>query len=299
MEPGYLTLYKTGKLQKRVTLLNAFLSECGLCSRQCKANRSGGQRGICRADKELWVSSAAPHFGEEAPLVGFQGSGTIFLTHCNLRCIFCQNYDISHEGRGRRTSARELALMMINLQEFGCHNINFVTPAHFTPQIIEALPEAVRLGLIVPIVWNCGGYESVEIIRLLDGIVDIYMPDVKFGEKGPGQKYCSVPDYPEVAFEAVKEMHRQVGDLQIDEQGIATQGLLVRHLVMPGHLSSARRIFEFIVDEISPHTFINIMSQYRPCYRSSEYPEISGGISHAEFLSAKEMASDLGLYRGF
>ncbi len=232
-------------------------------------------------------------------MVGFYGSGTIFLTHCNLRCIFCQNYDISHEGQGRPTSADELAGIMVNLQRLGCHNINFVTPTHYAPQIIEAIPEAIRLGLKVPIVWNCGGYESVEVLRLLDGIVDIYMPDIKFGGNRPGKKYCSVNNYSEAAFQAVKEMHKQVGDLQLDEDGIAIRGLLVRHLVMPGDVALTQEVVRFITDEISPHTYINIMTQYRPCYRASKYPEINRGITQEEFRIARKIAGDAGLYRGF
>lgn len=232
-------------------------------------------------------------------MVGFHGSGTIFLTHCNLRCVFCQNYDISHLGLGSPVSSNELAGIMVNLQRLGCHNINFVTPTHYAPQIIESLPEAIRLGLRVPLVWNCGGYESVEVLRFLDGIVDIYMPDIKFGGSGPGKKYCSVQDYPEAAFRAVKEMHRQVGDLQIDEQGIATRGLLVRHLVMPGGLAYTGEVVRFLADEISPHTYINIMNQYRPCHRALEFPEIARPINSNEFSSARKIARDSALYRGF
>lgn len=299
MTPNYLELHKTGELPKRISLLKKNLSKCRLCPHHCEINRIGGEKGVCRATGELIVSSAAPHFGEEAPLVGFHGSGTIFLAHCNLRCLFCQNFDISHEGYGKITSPRELADTMMSLQKIGCHNINFVTPTHYAPQIAEALPEAIRSGLTLPIVWNCGGYESVETIRLLEGIVDIYMPDIKFGGNDSGEKYCSVPDYPEAAFAALREMHKQVGQLQGDEEGIATQGLLVRHLVMPNGLSKSKKIFEFIADEISVHTYINIMAQYRPCYRASQYPEINRSITREEFKAARDMARDSGLYRGF
>lgn len=299
MEPSYISLFNSGELENRITSLQGILKECRLCPRQCKANRIKGKTGVCQATDRLFVSSASPHFGEEEPLVGFFGSGAIFLTHCNLRCLFCQNYDISHQGIGSSVSASEMAQIMVNLQRLGCHNINFVTPTHYAPQIIESLPHAIRLGLKVPFVWNCGGYESVEVLRLLDGIVDIYMPDIKFGAAGPGKKYCSVPDYPETAFRAVKEMHRQVGDLQMDEQGIATSGLLVRHLVMPGGLAFTEQVVRFIADEISPHTYINIMSQYRPCYRASDFPEIAKSISSSEFSDAKKIARDYGLHRGF
>lgn len=299
MEPSYLTCHQTGELKDRIERLRGILQECALCPRRCGVNRLKGEKGVCRAGHDLMVSSVSPHFGEEPPLVGFYGSGTIFLTHCNLRCLFCQNDDISHGGAGSPMSPEELARAMIGLQRQGCHNINFVTPTHYAPQIVEALPEAIRLGLHIPLVWNCGGYESMEVLKLLDGIVDIYMPDLKFGDEEPGIKYCSVPDYPSIAFKAVKEMHRQVGDLQMDNQGIALRGLLIRHLVMPGDIAGTRRVARFIAEELSLHAYINIMDQYRPCHRASQFPEINRGITLQEYQSAVHTAKEMGLYRGF
>lgn len=298
MEPSYIVCHQTGVLKDRIERLRGILQECALCPRRCGVDRLKGEKGVCRADHRLMVSSVSPHFGEEPPLMGFYGSGTIFLTHCNLRCLFCQNDDISHGGAGNPMPPEELARAMVGLQRMGCHNINFVTPTHYAPQIIEALPEAIRLGLRVPLVWNCGGYESLDILRLLDGIVDIYMPDLKFGSNEPGIKYCSVPDYPAVVFEAVREMHRQVGDLQMDDQGIAQRGLLVRHLVMPDDIAG-QRVARFIAEEISPHTYINIMDQYRPCHRAYQFLEINRGITFQEYQAAVRAAKDMGLYRGF
>ncbi|MEE8383168.1 MAG: radical SAM protein [Thermodesulfobacteriota bacterium] len=245
------------------------------------------------------ISSAFPHFGEEPPLVGNRGSGTIFLTHCNLKCIFCQNYDISHLGHGKTISSEQLAEYMYSLQKRGCHNINFVTPTHYLPQIMAALSYAIDLGLTIPLVYNCGGYETFEAIHLLDGIIDIYMPDVKFARKEVAEKYTQAPDYPEVVKKALKEMHRQVGDLQINAEGIAERGLLIRYLVMPNGLADSRELMHFIATEISPHSYVNVMNQYRPEYKASDYPEISRGITHQEYSEAVESAKDEGLYRGF
>ncbi|MCK5010640.1 MAG: radical SAM protein, partial [Deltaproteobacteria bacterium] len=228
--PSYIKLNTTGELQKRISTLNDILKECKLCPRQCHVNRLKGELGFCRAGERLVVSSIFPHFGEEAPLVGNKGSGTIFLTHCNLRCIFCQNHDISHQGHGETISSEQFAYHMYTLQKRGCHNINFVTPTHYLPQIIASLPYAIDLGLNLPLVYNCGGYESLEAIKLLDGIINIYMPDVKFAEREVAEKYAQAPDYPEVVKKVLKEMYRQVGDLDINKEGVARKGLLIRHL---------------------------------------------------------------------
>ena len=297
--PYYINLHKTGKLNKRVYLLNDILKNCRLCPRQCGVNRLNGEVGFCKAGEKLMISSAFPHFGEEPPLVGNRGSGTIFLTHCNLKCIFCQNYDISHLGHGETISSEQLAEYMHSLQERGCHNINFVTPTHYLPQIMAALPLAVDLGLKIPLVYNCGGYETFEAIHLLDGIIDIYMPDVKFARREVAEKYTQTPDYPEVVKKTLKEMHRQVGNLQINAEGLAERGLLIRHLVMPNGLAGSRELMHFIATEISPHSYVNVMNQYRPEYKAFEYPEISRGISHQEYGEAIEGAKDEGLYRGF
>ena len=245
------------------------------------------------------VSSVFPHFGEEPPLVGYFGSGTIFLTHCNLRCIFCQNYDISHGGQGKEVTTNEFADYMIYLQRLGCHNINFVTPTHFTSQIISTLPKAIEMGLELPLVWNCGGYESVEVIKLLDGIVDIYMPDFKYSSSPSAKKYSKAPDYPDIVKEILREMHRQVGVLKMDNRGIAYRGLLIRHLIMPDGIAGTREAMEFIAKELSPDSYVNIMDQYRPCYKAFEHPEIDRRITTEEYEDAVRFAREAGLHRGF
>lgn len=298
-QPSYISLYERGELQKRVELLKSILKECRLCPRECRVDRLSGEVGYCKAPSELVVSSAFPHFGEEPPLVGYHGSGTIFLTHCSLRCIFCQNHDISHEGMGERITATQMARAMRRLQEIGCHNINFVTPTHYTPQIVASLPEAIEMGLKLPIVYNCSGYESIEVIQLLEGIVDIYMPDAKYMDERHSQRYSNAPDYPEVLKKVLREMHRQVGDLKINSAGIAERGLLIRHLVMPNGVASSEGVLKFIAEEISVHSYVNIMAQYRPEYRAFDYPEIGRRITQKEFSEAIQIAKRLRLYRGF
>lgn len=297
--PSYIELHQKGELEKRIRLLLEFLKECRLCPRACRVNRFNGEIGYCRASSDLMISSAFPHFGEESPLVGRHGSGTIFLTHCNLRCIFCQNYDITHQGQGTQITPSDLARTMIRLQEMGCHNINFVTPTHYAPQIISSLPEAIEMGLRLPIVYNCSGYESIEVIKLLDGIVDIYMPDIKFMDEKYSERYSKAPDYPKVVREVLKEMHRQVGDLKMNSSGIAERGLLIRHLVMPNGVASSEAVLKFIAQEISVHSYVNIMAQYRPEFRAYEYPEINRRITHKEYLEAIQIARSFHLYRGF
>ena len=297
--PSYIALTQQGDLKKRVQALEDILKDCRLCPRECRANRLGGELGYCKSGSGLMVSSAFPHFGEESPLVGSHGSGTIFLTHCNLRCIFCQNYDISHLGRGESVTSSDMARMMIRLQELGCHNINFVTPTHYVPQIVASLHEAVEQGLRIPLVYNCSGYESLEVIQLLEGIVDIYMPDAKFMDEQYSKEYCNAPDYPDVLKQVLKEMHRQVGDLKMDSHGIAEKGLLIRHLVMPGGVASSEAILRFIAEEISVHTYVNIMDQYRPEYHACEHVPINRRITHKEYLEATQLAKHFQLYRGF
>ena len=297
--PSYLRLSKNRELDKRISLLQDFLKSCQLCPRVCQVNRLDGNLGYCGAGAELMVSSAFPHFGEEPPLVGTHGSGTIFLTHCNLRCAFCQNYDISHLGRGETLTTCDMAKAMMRLQELGCHNINFVTPTQYTPQIVASLPRAIEMGLRVPLVYNCSGYESLEVIRLLDGIVDIYMPDAKFMDSEHSKRYCNAPDYPEVLKKILKEMHHQVGDLTVNSKGIAERGLLIRHLVMPGGVSSSEVVLKFIAEELSIHSYVNIMEQYRPEYLAENYPEIDHRITNMEHMAAIQTAKRFGLYRGF
>ncbi|UCC66600.1 MAG: radical SAM protein [Deltaproteobacteria bacterium] len=298
-ETAYIALYEKGELEERIDALREILKECRLCPRECKLNRLDGEKGYCQAGADLTISSAFPHFGEEPPLVGHYGSGTIFLTNCNLRCIFCQNYDISHLGQGERITGSELAQYMIGLQRRGCHNINFVTPTHYVPQIVAALPEAIGLGLEVPLVYNCGGYESLEVIRLLDGIVDIYMPDAKFSREEDATRYCNAPNYPQVMQKILLEMHRQVGDLMLDERGIAYRGLLIRHLVMPNGVAGTKETLSFIAKRLSVHSYVNVMDQYRPLHRSGEYPEIDRRITYREYREAIKIAKGEGLYRGF
>jgi putative pyruvate formate lyase activating enzyme len=297
--PSYIDLAQKGELTNRIELLDHILRECCLCPRECKVNRAEGQVGYCGAGLEVMVSSAFPHFGEERPLVGHHGSGTIFLTLCNLRCVFCQNYDISHLGRGEQITRLDMARIMVKLQDLGCHNINFVTPTHYVPQIVAALPEAIDMGLRLPIVYNCSGYESVEVIRLLEGIVDIYMPDAKFMEEKYSTLFSNAPDYPRVMKSVIKEMHRQVGDLTTNSHGIAERGLLIRHLVMPGGVASSESVLKFIAEEISTHSYVNIMNQYRPEHRAGEYALINRRISPKEYLEAIQLARRFHLYRGF
>ena len=297
--PSYIDLHEKGELSRRIKLLEGFLKECRLCPRECRVDRLNGEKGVCEAGLVPLVSSAFPHFGEEPPLVGYHGSGTIFFTHCNLRCVFCQNYDISHLGNGEPVTSSDMARVMVRLQEMGCHNINFVTPTHYTPQIVASLPEAIEMGLRLPIVYNCSGYESLEIIRLLEGIIDIYMPDAKYMDEEYSRRFSNAPDYPEVIKRVLKEMQRQVGDLTINSKGIAEKGLLVRHLVMPHGVASSEPILKFIAEEISIHAYVNIMDQYRPEYRAREYPEISRRITKEEYLEAVQWAKHYHLYRGF
>jgi putative pyruvate formate lyase activating enzyme len=289
-------LYESGKLEKRIEELYKILESCEICPRKCKVNRLEGEKGFCKAGKELRVSSCFPHFGEEDPLVGSRGSGTIFLTNCNLRCVYCQNYEISHLGIGKEISADIAARMMLELQDLGCHNINLVTPTHFTPQLVKAIGIAAKKGLRLPIVWNCGGYENVETIRLLDGIVDIYMPDIKYSSSEVAKRYSSAPDYFDRCKEAVKEMHNQVGDLKI-YKGIAYRGLLIRHLVLPNELAGSREVLRFIA-KLSKNSYVNIMAQYRPEGEAYKHEELNRRPTRAEFLRVIEFAEKLGLTRG-
>lgn len=283
-------LTPTSRLEEAYKLL----SPCRLCPRNCQAMRLEGQKGFCGIGPKAVVSSYGPHFGEERPLVGQYGSGTIFFAGCNLGCLFCQNYDISHLRAGEEVSPEYLASIMLALERRGCHNINFVTPTHVNPQIMEAIMIARKGGLSVPTVYNCGGYESVETLKLLEGIIDIYMPDAKYASPRWAKKFSGAKDYPQVMQAALKEMHRQVGDLVI-ENGIATRGLLVRHLVMPNNVAGSKEIIDFIADEISPNTYINIMDQYYPCYRASEFEEINRRITYREFQEAYTYAQEKGL----
>jgi putative pyruvate formate lyase activating enzyme len=295
--PAYLQLHARGELAARAAAARELLACCTLCPRHCKVNRLAEEHGVCRTGSQAEVASFNPHFGEESVLVGHGGSGTIFLSHCNLGCVFCQNYEISHLGGGVATSAGQLAAMMVSLQKQGCHNINLVTPSHVVPQLLEALVVAADKGLHIPIVYNTSGYDEVETLRLLDGVVDIYMPDFKFWNKASAARYCQAADYPEKARLAIGEMHRQVGDLAVDDQGLAQRGLLVRHLVMPEGLDESREIFRFLAREISADTYVNVMEQYRPCGQAFKYPPIDRPLDHSDYLEAVRLAKAAGLHR--
>ncbi len=287
------------ELKKRYQSALRLLEECRVCPRQCGVNRLQGEKGYCQLSSSLVISSYGPHFGEEPPLVGRHGSGTIFFTSCNLDCIFCQNYDISHLRHGEKVSPEELATIMLHLQQRGCHNINLVTPTPQTPQILQALYHARQKGLHIPVVYNCGGYEPLEVLKLLDGVVDIYMPDFKYSDEEKAFKLSGIRHYPQVAKEALKEMHRQVGDLEIDSQGIAQRGLLIRHLVLPNNLAGTAEIVRFIAHQLSPHSYVNIMDQYRPLFKADSYPPVNRSITGEEFQTAIDLARKEGLSRGF
>ena len=270
------------------------MESCELCPRRCKVNRLSDEKGFCGIGTKAVVSSAGPHFGEESVLVGNGGSGTIFFAGCNLGCVFCQNYDISQLRHGNEVKIDDLVNMMLQLQDRSCININFVTPTHVAPHIIESVHIARTKGLKIPTVYNCGGYESIEPLRLLAGTIDIYMPDAKYLNPGSSEKYSFAQDYPEVMKSALLEMHRQVGDLEIKD-GVATRGLLVRHLVMPGNVAGSLDIIDFLANEISKNTFVNIMEQYRPTFKAQDFPEINRPITHKEFKTVYEYAKKRGL----
>ncbi len=294
---AYHQLIESGELKKRAEMARRLLSPCRLCPRACEVDRLSGEVGFCRTADRAIVASFGPHFGEEEPLVGQGGSGTIFFSWCNLGCVFCQNWEISHLGEGEPVEAEELAEMMLTLEARGCHNINFVTPSHVVPMILEALLIAAQRGLSVPLVYNTGGYDSLEILKLLEGIFDIYMPDFKYWDEKIALKYSLAPGYPQVARKAIKEMHRQVGDLILDHRGIAVRGLIIRHLVLPGGLAGSKKIFQWIAQEISPNTYVNIMDQYRPCGEAYRYPPLDRRITSQEYLEAIRAAEEAGLRR--
>ena len=295
-EPSYLELLRSGELEKRLEALYQRLSPCVLCPNECRVDRLAGEKGLCQVADRPMVSSYGPHFGEESPLVGFGGSGTIFFTYCNMACVYCQNWEISHLGEGEEISVEELARIMLLLQARGCHNINLVTPTHQVPFIVEALKLAAEDGLILPLVYNCGGYESVETLKLLEGIIDIYMPDFKYADPKIAARLSKVKNYPQRAKEALKEMHRQVGDLVIKD-GLALRGLLVRHLVLPGGLAGTREVLTFIAREISPNIYVNIMDQYRPCGEAWKYPPLDRPLNPEEYEEALRIAEEVGLKR--
>jgi putative pyruvate formate lyase activating enzyme len=295
--PSYIKAHQTGRLAESIEKSNKILEKCCLCPRRCEVNRLKGEKGICRTGRSAMVSSYNPHFGEEDPLVGNRASGTIFMTNCNLLCAFCQNWEISHQGEGKEVGPKTLAGMMLQLQRLGCHNINFVSPTHVVPQILDALAYAVEGGLNLPLVYNTGGYDLVETLKLLEGIFDIYMPDFKLWDPETAHRYLKAHDYPERAKDAIREMHRQVGDLALDDKGIAQKGVLLRHLVMPGRAAGTREIMRFVAKEISPNTYVNIMDQYHPCGDAEKYPPLDRRITHNEYEEALGAAREAGIRR--
>ncbi|MHB9112117.1 MAG: radical SAM protein [Thermoleophilia bacterium] len=297
-QPAYLALIESGELERRVTSAFRHLENCDLCARHCHVNRRETIRGaVCRTGERAIIHSYGPHHGEEDVLRGWTGSGTIFFSWCNLRCVYCQNWEISHKGVGREVEPEELAGMMCELQNQGCHNVNFVSPSHVVAQILAAVFIAARQGLRLPLVYNTGGYDSLEALELLDGVIDIYMPDMKYGDSRRAKHYSHVKNYWERNQAAIREMHRQVGDLVMDERGVARRGLLVRHLVLPGGLANTEKVMEFLSEEISRNTYLNLMDQYHPCFRASEYPPLDRPIRRQEYEEALRLAEKYGLRR--
>ncbi len=293
---AYLRL-PPGALAEKVREAEEILKDCTLCPRRCGVDRTAGEKGFCKTGDKPFISSYGPHFGEEKPLVGRFGSGTVFMGNCNLGCIFCQNYSISHLGEGVEMSFEKVADVMLSLQRQGCHNINFVTPTHQMPMMLRSLMIASEKGLKLPVVYNCGGYESLRAIEILNGTVDIYMPDFKYIDPQTAKKYSKAEDYPQAAMVAIKEMHRQVGDLLIDKRGVAMRGLLVRHLVLPERTAGTAEVVKFLAEEISKNTYINIMDQYHPCFKAYDNPPLNRRITHQEYADAVQMAIDAGLKR--
>jgi len=295
-EPAYLKLHRTGELKKRGEKLWSIMESCRLCPRRCQANRLKGEKGFCGSTSELIISSYHPHFGEEKPLVGKGGSGAIFFTNCGLRCVFCINWEISQGGIGAPKSVEQLADMMLHLQKLGCHNINFVTPTHYSAHIVLALDIAAGKGLRLPVVYNTCGWENLEILKMLDGIVDIYLPDFKYSDADMAAKYSSgAAGYPQNTKESLLEMHRQVGVAKPAKDGLIYRGLMIRHLVMPNNVGGSKEVVKWIAQNLPKDTYLNIMSQYRPMYKAFEYPAISRRITRQEYREVVECAQESGL----
>jgi putative pyruvate formate lyase activating enzyme len=294
---AYLALLESGELERRVDQALERLTRCDLCPRDCRVDRKAGKLGVCRTGERARVSSYGPHKGEEDPLRGWLGSGTIFFTRCNLRCQYCQNHEISQTDAGEEVSHVRLAEIMLELQALGCHNINLVSPSHVIPQIMAALAVAAQAGLRLPLVYNTGGYDAISSLRLLEGVIDIYMPDMKYASGQIGLHYSKAQNYPSINREAVREMHRQVGDLQIDLRGLASRGLLVRHLILPNNLAGTAEIVRFLAQEISKNTYLNLMRQYRPAYNARQYPKLNRTPTGLELQAGYQLASEAGLHR--
>jgi putative pyruvate formate lyase activating enzyme len=295
-EPGYLRLHAAGELDSRGERLRSLLSECRLCPRECGTDRLRGDRGFCGSSSELEIAAYQPHHGEERPLSGYGGSGTVFLSGCGLRCVFCINWDISQGGRGSPYSLDDLAAMMLHLQQIGCHNINVVTPTHFSPHIVLALDRAAGRGLRLPLVYNTCGWERIEILEILDGVVDIYLPDFKYADGAMAAKYSSdAESYPDVTRSALLEMHRQVGTAKPAADGMVYRGLMIRHLVMPNGVAGTKQVVEWIAGHLPKDTYVNLMSQYRPTFRAFDHPEIARRLTREEYEDAVRLARDAGL----
>ncbi len=295
--PSYVALLESGELQERVKRAYAGLESCEWCPRRCRVNRLAGKLGVCHTGERARVASYGPHYGEERPLSGWKGSGTVFFNRCNLRCVFCQNYEISQSDEGMEVTPEQLAQIFLRLQAMGCHNINLVSPSHVVPQILAAVCLAAQAGLRLPLVYNTGGYDVLEALQLLDGVVDIYMPDMKYADSASAHQYSGAKDYPRVNRAAVREMYRQVGDLQINDQGLAERGLLVRHLVLPHGLAGTREVMTFLAREISPNTYVNVMGQYRPEFLASRFPLLNRRVTLEEVQQARQEARRAGLIR--
>ncbi len=299
MHPSYIESYNNGSLEKIVEKTFKMLESCSICPRKCNVNRLKDEKGFCKTGLKPKVYSFIPHQGEEPPISGTRGSGTIFFSYCNMACVYCQNYEFSQLGQGREVDFEELAHFMLELQNMGCHNINLVTPTHVMPQILKALEIAISKGLTIPIVYNTGGYELPPIIRLLEAIVDIYLADMRYADGDMAIKYSSAPEYPRYNQESVKEMHRQAGIAQMDDCGNIKRGLVIRHLVLPNNISGTDKIMKFIRDELSQDTYISLMSQYVPYHRASEFQEISRRLKYREYEDAKQIMQKYGLYNGW
>lgn len=297
--PSYLESYQNGNLDKIIKEVFNMLKSCCICPRRCNVNRLKNEKGFCKTGLKPKVCSFMPHHGEEPPISGRCGSGTIFFSYCNMNCVYCQNYEFSQLGEGREVGSEELAKFMLELQNTGCHNINLVTPTHVMPQILESLKVAIGKGLKIPIVYNTGGYELPEIIKLLEGIIDVYLADMRYGDSDPAVKYSSAPDYPNYNQAAVKEMHRQAGIAKFDNQGIIKKGVIVRHLVLPSNISGTDKIMEFIAGELSTDTYISLMSQYFPYHKANQFKDISRRIIYQEYEDAKTIMHKYGLYNGW
>lgn len=299
MQPAYLESYKNGKLNRLAEETFKMLQSCSICPRRCKVNRLKNELGFCKTGLKPKVCSFMPHHGEEPPISGEQGSGTIFFSNCNMACVYCQNYEFSQLGQGREAEFEELADFMIELQNLGCHNINLVTPTHVMPQILQSLVIAINRGLKIPLVYNTGGYELPEIIKLLDSVVDIFLPDMRYADSCMANKYSCAPEYSDYNQAALKEMHRQVGIAKIDNKGIIKSGLIIRHLVLPDNIAGTDKIMEFIAKELSPDTYISLMSQFFPYYKAFQFKEISRRITHEEYEDAQKAMQRYGLHNGW